>query len=301
MRFYQTLAAQRRLELANEFVQIADDAAKRTRQRREKGDASEPDALQTEIQLNQVELERQQAQMSLRASWKQLAAVAGCPDLAMSDLDGELPIAAEQFDWNVVYQRLLAGSPEVHSAQAGISQARANWERQEVQAIPNVSVMVAGGHDQATDNGMMNAQIGVPLPIWNRNQGNTYAAYSEYCRATQDLERRQLSIRSRLAATARDYDSASIAMEKYQSSIVPKAEEMLNLSEQAYEAGEISYLQVLIVRRTYFESNLGLVEAQSRLAASRALLNGMLLSDGLEESTDTNADDALRDQSLSGN
>lgn len=299
-RFYETLGAQRRLELATEFEGISDKAVRITRELRRIGDASQSDVLQAEIQLNEVQLARQKASVSLRAAWDQLAAVIGNPHLPTTKLDGQLPTSAESYDWDQVYQQLIASSPEICTTQAKISRARAQWERQEAQPIPNVSVMVAAGHDRSTGSGLINTQVGVPLPLWNRNQGNTYAAYSEYCRASQDLERKKLALKSRLALAARDYDSAAITVNQYQGVILPKASETLSLSEQAYEVGEVNFLQLLIVRRTYFESNLSFVEAQARLAESQTLVDGMLLSGGLDESPDTTADSGLRDQTLSG-
>lgn len=300
VQFYETLGAQRRLELATEFVGILTEAATFTRQRREAGEASEPDVLQTEIQLDQANLVRRQSELALQGAWKKLAALTGRPEMAMIPLDGDLPASSNDRNWDQFYVQLVADSPEVQSAMARVCRARANWERQEAQPVPNVSVMVAAGHDQGTGSSMVNTQVGVPVPIFNRNQGNTYAGYAEYCRATQDVERRKLSLKSRLALAARDYDSAAVAVDQYQTQILPKARQTLELTDQAHGAGEIDFLQVLIVRRTWFESNLSFVTAQVELAQAEALLNGLLLSGALDEAPDTTADDSLRDKALSG-
>jgi len=82
--------------------------------------------------------------------------------------------------------------------------------------------------------------------------------------------------------------------------MLPRAQKTLTLAETAYEAGEFDFLQVLIVRRTCLESNLAYVAAQVELARSTALVNGSVLSGGLNSTRDTEFDSALRDQSLSG-
>ena len=103
-----------------------------------------------------------------------------------------------------------------------------------------------------------------------------------------------------MARAAQDYESTAAAVEQYRQMILPKAEETLKLSEEAYAAGEFGFLQVLVARRTYFESNLEYVIAQSNLAQSEAYLQGLALSGGLSNTRDTEFDSGLRDQSLSG-
>ncbi len=61
--------------------------------------------------------------------------------------------------------------------------------------------------------------------------------------------------------------------------ILPKARQSLTLSEEAYQAGEFAFLQVLIAWRP-----LHAVDARRRLDQTSALTDGMLLSGGISES-----------------
>ena len=74
----------------------------------------------------------------------------------------------------------------------------------------------------------------------------------------------------------------------------------MDLTESAYSAGEFSFLQTLVVRRTFFETKLEYVAAQTELAQTQALIDGLLLSGGLNGTPDSEFDSSLRDQSLSG-
>lgn len=147
---------------------------------------------------------------------------------------------------------------------------------------------------------MLNTQIGVPLPIHNRNEGNIAAAQAEFCRASQDVRRTELSIESRLAEAISGFEAAAASVDQYHQEILPRAEESLNLAEQAYKAGEYDFLQVLVARKTYFDTNQEFVSWQLELAKTTALLDGQVLVGGLDATRDTEFDSALRDQSLSG-
>jgi cobalt-zinc-cadmium efflux system outer membrane protein len=56
----------------------------------------------------------------------------------------------------------------------------------------------------------------------------------------------------------------------------------------------------LIARRTYFDSNLAFLTAQSDLAQADSLVKGLVLIGGLDPTRDTDLDSALRDQALNG-
>ena len=227
-------------------------------------------------------------------------AVAGMPDLQPGTLDGELSVATADRDWEAIRGQILSSSPELQGARARFARARANLDRQQAQAIPNLSLMLGAGQDNGTGSSMINTQIGLPVPIYNRNQGNIAAAHAEFCRASQEVRRTESAIQSRLAGACRDFEVAAATVLQYEQEILPRAQETLELAESAYAAGEFDFLQVLIVRRTYFESNLAYVAAQVDLARASALVDGSVLSGGLEPTRETEFDSGLRDQSLSG-
>lgn len=299
IRFYAALAAQKRLELIEEFRGVASHGVELAEQRVAALEAARTDVLQAKIQLNEVDVELQQAQFASQAAWKELAAVVGIPTMSPRRLSGELPAAAPLADWDQRFQHLLQASPELHAARAKVAQARANLSRQEVQAIPNLTANLGAGIDNGTNNGMINLELSAPLPVFNRNEGNISAAYAAYCRATHDVRRVELAIQSRLAQVARDYDSARVAVEKYHQDILPQAQETLDLSEQAYNAGEFAFLQVLIIRRTFYEANLRYVQALSDLATAQSQVDGLLLTGALDSMEGFQGDDSLRGQTFS--
>ena len=298
--FYTALAAQRRVELALEFQTVAEKGVKTAQARLDAKEGSRTDLLQAEIQLKQVQVQMQQAQANQRGAWKQLVTLAGVPETSPQPLVGRLPEMPIPRDWQMVSAEILGSSPELQSARSRLCRAQANVDRQEAQATPNLSFALAAGRDNGTGSGMINAQVGMPIPIHNANQGNISAAHAEYCRASQDVRRTELAIQSRLAQAQNDYESSASAVDQYRSEILPRAVETLKLVEEAYAAGEFDFLQVLVARRTYFDSNLAYLNAQSDLAQATSMVDGLVLTGGLETTRDTEFDSGLRDQALNG-
>ncbi|MEZ6091768.1 MAG: TolC family protein [Pirellulaceae bacterium] len=236
----------------------------------------------------------QQAQVSFAASWRELAALAGTPQMATVELQGELPLSETSLDWSSVASSMIVSSPEYQSAQARIGQARANIDRQCVQPIPNLDVQFAAGVDNGTNSGLINLQVGAPIPVFNKNQGNIAAARAELLRASREAERIENAIKARLAAVSGQYDSSFAAVGKYANDILPNAEEGLKLAETAYKAGETSFVQVLVARRTYFDSNLQYIASQTQLAQAKAQVDGFVLTGALSAVEDNSGDDSLR-------
>jgi outer membrane protein TolC len=90
-----------------------------------------------------------------------------------------------------------------------------------------------------------------------------------------------LALKQRLAVVFEQYTNARFQVEKYQRDILPNAEASLKLTSSGYKQGEFSYLAVLTAQRTFFQTNLMLLDALRDLRAAAASIEGNLLSDSL--------------------
>lgn len=298
IKFYEVLGAQRRVELVSEFSGVVEKGLELSESVFRAQEGSRVDVLQAKIQKNEIDLARRQAEIALTTAWTELVAIAGTPDLQLMPVTGELPVEAERIDWGSISTEMIANSPEMHAAKARIARAQANLARQSVQAIPNITAQIAAGVDNSTDSGLINLQVGLPLNVNNRNQGNISAAQAEYCRSVKDAERIELSIKARLAAVSREYDAGLAAVEQFSREILPSAMESLQLADVSYKAGESSFVQVLVARKTFFDSNISFLAAQLQLAQARAKYVGSTLTGALDSVVDESGDDGLRGQSL---
>ena len=286
-RHYETLGAQRRIELANELLKIAEDGLKVTQQLFKAQLASRADILQAKIQLNQVQIIHQNAVLAYQASWKRLVNVVGVPHLEPGHLTGDLKEqTAKISDWDASYQTLISHSPELQASYYRVQRAQSQIERQQVQTKPNLQTQVGVGHDYQTGNEIVNAQLGVYLPLFNRNEGNITIASSDYHRALNDVERIELMLRDQLAITYRNYQQASQQVKRFEKEIIPSAKENLELTNVGYRQGEFEFLRVLTARRTFFESTLSYVTSLVALRQAEIQISGLLMTGGLNEVRD---------------
>ncbi|TWU39401.1 TolC family protein [Novipirellula artificiosorum] len=300
VRFFEAVAAQQQFEITTEFAKTARRAVEAAEQRQEADEGTMIDTLQSQTLLSEVTLAAEQAEVMYRGAWRDLAAIAGLQVDTPVRLSADLNVPSETPDWQVAFSEIAMQSPELAVARALVCEKQALLKRQQVQYIPNVTAQLGAGYDDATNHGMLNVQLSAPIPVWNKNTGNISAAYSDYVRATQNVLRVEQSIRSRLARTAQDYDAAMATVRKYDNEILPQVQKSLDLSEQAYRAGELNFLQSLVIRRSFFDSSIRLVQAKGRLAQAAAKVDGLLLTGGLEAPTDYTDGDGIRGQAFSG-
>jgi cobalt-zinc-cadmium efflux system outer membrane protein len=304
IQFYETLGAQRRLELTRELLQIAEQGLAATIRLRDVAmKASELDVLQSEIQSSEVRVLAANAEAEYEAAWRTLAGLAGRPDLPRVPLTGTLDDAAPERDFETVWLELQAASPELQAARTRIDRAFAQLQREQAQPIPNVQAQVSVTHDNAGGDELVGVQLGVPLPVFNRNQGNIQTATHEYYRAVHELRRRELALRNRLAEAFQQYRQAHRQVEIYNDQILPKAQQTLEITAKGQELGALDLLRVLTARQTYFQSALAAVRAQVALRQAEVTISGLLLTGGLNDVPDIGSDVGglgNRDQALSG-
>lgn len=303
--YYQSLAAQETVALRSSLLKLAQDAAETSKQLFNVGQADQPDVLQAEVEADQAELALEAAQQNQQRMWKSLAAVAGKPDLAFSQLAGNLE-DIPSIDPDEWLQKLLTDSPAVKIAQFGVARAEAQVSRARREPIPDLQLR--GGIEQNRELmessnrpvGLQGfAEIGVRIPLFNRNQGNIQAAKAEVERAQFETKRVQLLLRQRLASTVQSYLTAKLSVDRYRNRMIPRADKAYRLYLEKYNSMTAAYPQVLISQRTLFQLRADYVTALETLWMNSIALKSFMLTDGLEAPTSpTEMDRPIRETNL---
>ncbi|MCA9140613.1 MAG: TolC family protein, partial [Planctomycetales bacterium] len=262
VRFYEAVAAQQQLDATRKFETVARRGVEVALDRQKAEEGTLIEVLQSKTLLSEITLAAQRSEAAYIGAWKDLAAIAGLPNASPVRLVAEFHTPDMIPDWDVTYNEIIAQSPELSTANALVCEKAALLKRQQVQMVPNITGQFGAGYDNGTDSGMINLQVSAPIPVWNKNTGNISAAYADYTRAIENVTRIEQSIKSRLARAAQEFDMSIATVKKYEQEIIPQASQSLELSEQAYKAGELDFLQVLIVRRSFYESTMRFIEAK---------------------------------------
>jgi cobalt-zinc-cadmium efflux system outer membrane protein len=284
-RYYQLLAMQRLLEVRANLLKVAEDAVTTTEELVNVGAANRADLLQARIEARQERVALENARALYEAAWTQLAAFVGEPCLPLVPLRGNLEEAAKLPDFDTTFAHLLGASPEMQVARAEFARGQFALRREQVEPIPNVQVRVSSGYDFEEDGRKVVAsvQVGVRLPVFDKNQGNIRAAKADLMRAQAEEARVELSLRQRLARQYARYRTAAATVESYRKQNLPEAEEAYELYLGSFRRRRAAWPQVLVAQRTYFQISVDYVEALDDMRRAEVAILGLLLVDGLDE------------------
>lgn len=278
--YYSALVAQRRADLAAELANVSGEAVKASQELLQAEEIPQAGLLQTQVEQQNAAILALAAQNEQQAAWRRLSAVVGA-DLSVQRLSGDVGQLPELLNWDDQLVRVTTTSPEVSAAMAELARAQSALQRARVEPIPDINTQFMVQFDNATEDTIAGVQMGIPLPIWNRNQGGIRQAEAEITQARRNADRVELNLKQRLAAAFQEYSTARSQAETYSTQILPKAKETFDLVQRGYRLGELGYLDLLNAQRTYSQTNLAYLDALGALWRSWAEIEGLLLSDSL--------------------
>ena len=281
IRYYEVLGAQEAHAVADRMVKIAEKSVSMAQQTVQAGTFSQTELNNAKVQLETARLAGDEAGERYRAAWEQLATIVGGAPLSPVPITDQLPKTIPELDLETRWSELLASSPQLKSNECDLSHAWATFREARAQAIPNVTVQTVGEYDRVTQATTVSTLVALPIPIFNRNQGNIDKSSADICAAEAEIRRVQLVLRDQLAESYRRYRTAQRQAERLRDVILPSAEENMKLTTQLFEAQEIGLTPVLTVQQTYFQSQLAYVEALTEVHKVITEIEGLQLTGGL--------------------
>jgi cobalt-zinc-cadmium efflux system outer membrane protein len=276
--FYEAYALQQRADVLDRLVKLADEAVASGKTLLDAQRIARLDFIQLEVERERFRAELQSVKRELPGVYRRLAAVAGnnaaIPAAVSGTFDG-LP----DYDPDAAREAVLAFHPQARSARVGVERAQAAVKRAQAEPIPNVTVYA--GYVRQFENRSHDGAVGVsmPVPVWNRNQGNIRAAQAELGMAIQNVGQTENELAARVAAAYQTYAAARERADVYQNELIPRAEETYKLSLAAFKGGQFEYLRVIQAQRAIAEARLELNKSLGEAWRAAAELSGLLLEE----------------------
>ena len=223
--YFAVLVAQENVIVTGALVRLADEVYEIQRSRlMTAGEAAgfEPGQLRglADVAKTQLVLARN----TYVAAWKALAAHLGLPNMPPMPLAGRADMPVPVVSYEAALRRMLSVHPDMLIGRNMVTRARYALRLEEVTPIPDVVLYFTAQKDftqPGARSTSYNSQVGLPLPIWNRNQGNIISARGDLIQATQQVRRAEMELTSQLANTFNQYSTNRITLQFYADKILP--------------------------------------------------------------------------------
>lgn len=277
----EVLAAQLQVGLAKAAVASAEATAALWGKRTKAGEESPLTALVGQVEVAQARQGLLQAEAALAQASLTLQENAGWPADRPLAVRGELPALKPAPGLLELQRRAVQGSPSLRSALAVVAQAQAalRLEDRSAAPVPSFGVRYAQEAGGAAAAHVVQATVGLPLPIWNANRTERLRARAD---ATVAQVERQTAERVLAFQVAKAHAAVQAAHERAQSAqslLGASFEQQLQLLERAHQLGEVDALQVGQARSRLWQARQQAVSAHLDYARSLADLEAILGQD----------------------
>jgi cobalt-zinc-cadmium efflux system outer membrane protein len=224
------------------------------------GGMSEDDFLKIQLQLLQYQTDYEQAILAKDQGLDDLRNILGYESVpADYDVAGPFEYQPVKVDLEDLQMKAIDNRPDLRAAQQGIKAATSQWELQKAEGKQDVTV--SGNYSHVNGLNAASFAMNVPIPIFNRNQGNIAQAHYAITQA-QELEKGtadQVMTDVHDAYVGLKENDRIIAL--YESRYLAVADKDREISQFAYQHGAASLLDFLDAERTYRATQLAYRQA----------------------------------------
>ena len=281
--FFDALIAQETLELAQASAELAQRATQVAERRVLAGKVSPIEQTRAQVNEAAVRVALHAAEKALATARSQLAGAVGDETLPVDRLQGDVASLPEWLTRAELAQHIDA-APAVRQARIALEHSRARIQVERSRRIPDLSVSVGAQHDSERDLDQAIIGVSVPIPLFDRNQGNLEAALRQSDQARDELMATKLRIATRLDQALGRFATARSELTFLERDILPGAQGAYDAVLKGFELGKFSFLDVLDAQRTLFSARSQQLDALREAHHAAAAL-GALLGDGADDAS----------------
>ena len=267
--FTEVLAGQERLKLSEETKLLAQNVVDKVVLRVQAGKVPPIEETRAKIGLSTARIEWEQAQRDLASARKRLALMWGSTLPQFDQALGSLETSTPPPDFHRL-QELVMSSPMALRAMKNIEHRKALVEVEETRRIPNLTVSAGIVHHAQLGGTTAVAGLMIPLPLFDRNQGNLKEAHVRVNKAEDEHQALELRLKTELTQSYESLTAAWNEINILRNEILPGAKSAFNVMRRGYELGKFGLLELLDSQRVLFQNQLLYVRA---LANYQRLMN----------------------------
>ena len=287
-RFVFVLVAQENLKIAREQVSLAEEVFDVSNKRFKAGDTSIVDKTRSEAVLATSRIELRKAGYRLTAARQALAAIWGSPQPKFDRVGGNLYGLGQIPDWNLLAS-WVSRNPDLARWATEMSKRWAQLRLEKSRSIPDLTVgfgvrrinqleqqMERGGRVPVPNDTALVAELSLPIPAFDRNQGNVLAAHTGIAKGEQERRAAWIRVQTALSQSYTDVLSAHAEASAIRDEVIPRLQSAFEGVRSGYWHGKIGYLDLLQAQKELVEERKRYIGALGAYHNAMAELEGLI-------------------------
>ncbi len=258
--YYRLHLAKKTIELLEEDRKLLNQASQTAQTRYESGSVTQADVIKIQIELSKIDVALFNAKQEEHLQEARLSSLLSRPMSTRYELNEpterqKMNLSIEELEEIALRKRPELQMFMLESERAGFNQALAHHEW-----LPDITLRYEGrqypNEDQIREHDTF---IGFSVPVWSllKGIGGAWtAADAEAAAARERLARARNELLLDVQTAYSALKQAEYALEIYESNILPKSKQQIEVLMASYEAGKTDLLSVIDAERTLRESQL---------------------------------------------
>lgn len=267
--FHAALRAQVGVDLARQSQQLGERGLKAVEGRVRAGKSSPVEATRAQVELAEARLQLRRAETEQAMAYQNLALISGSATADVQRLDAP-SLSPGLPPSSVDLLARLEQTAEMRHALAVIDQSDAALGSEKALRVPNLTVSVGSQYDRAVRERVNVVGLSMPLPLFDRNQGNVLSAARRADQARDQRNAVEQRLRSETQTALLQWTRAMHEVETYEQTILPAAQQALDSATRGFAMGKFGFIEVLDAQRTLITARGQYLDSLGAASAARA-------------------------------
>jgi cobalt-zinc-cadmium efflux system outer membrane protein len=273
--FVDVLASQDRIKILAELQTVAGTFSDAVSARVQTGGANLVDVQRARIEVTRAKAQLKEENAVLAVAKRRLANNWGSRSADFGSAKGELTSkyqvpSAEQISSS------LESNPDVARWAQEMVRREAVLALERAKAIPDLTLTAGARRVESSDDTGAVLQLSVPLPLFNRNQGDIAAAQTRLLKARHEGLAARVEVNAVFLEAYSRLVGAAERLKALEKEILPSAQELYDATSKGYLTGGYDLLNVLDAQRTVYATRLEIVNARAEFQKARVQIEALI-------------------------
>jgi cobalt-zinc-cadmium efflux system outer membrane protein len=263
--------AQENLQAFNNIVQVNSDRVR-------VGDLAQVELERTRLAALQFQNEVQQSEANLRITRNKLQTLLGRTQRSLQfDVSGDLQRDQKTFTVEGMREQALQARPDLLALQRDQARSAADLRLQIAQGVVDYTIgaEIQPQQGYASNGNQFGIFFSVPLPLFNRNQGEIERAQQEQEQIATKIRALQADIENEVENAYQQYTTAQALLQRIETQMLNQSRDVRQTIEYSYRRGQSTFVEFLDAQRAFNDTMQSYNNAQADYARSLYVIDSV--------------------------